>query len=110
MPKKVIGSVGTKASQYKEYTSVLLKEWYMSLPRERNMHVIAREIILDACGISVQVFYDWLAARSPIPIASQHLINQIAGEKVFRLQSDPALKNIRTIWEQRNAVVAHSNG
>ena len=109
MRKKVIGIVGSKVDDYKEYTSTIFKEWYMSLPRERNMHTIAREIIMDACDISVNVFYDWIAGRSAIPVASQHLINQIAGETVFKLPGNPALKNIRSIWQQRNAVAAPSN-
>lgn len=107
--KVIIGQVGSTAASAADYTGTIFKEWYMSLDRKRNLHTTAREIIMDACGISIDTFYNWIGDRVVIPMLARYQINQIAGETVFRVKiPDPEkLSQIRSIWQQReNSPVA----
>ena len=59
------------------------KKWYHSNPKAEIPEI--RRRVIDTCGISVYVFYNWLSGVSPVPVSSQIVINQIAGKKVFEV-------------------------
>ena len=60
--------------------NLLLKEWYDSLGDGKLKF---RDRIINNCGISRAVFYNWYGGISPIPILAQKEIERIAGEKIF---------------------------
>ena len=60
--------------------NLLLKEWYDSLGDGKLKF---RDRIINNCGISRTVFYNWYGGISPIPILAQKEIERIAGEKIF---------------------------
>ena len=61
--------------------NLLLKQWYDGLPKDSYLKV--RDKIIEDCGISRAVFYNWYGGISPIPILAQKEIERIAGEKIF---------------------------
>jgi hypothetical protein len=61
--------------------NLLFKKWYNSLPKDK--YIEARNKVIENCGISYAVFYNWYGGISPIPILAQKEIERIAGEKIF---------------------------
>lgn len=61
--------------------NLLLKQWYDGLPKDTYLSV--RDKIIEECGISRAVFYNWYGGISPIPILAQKEIERIAGKKIF---------------------------
>lgn len=61
--------------------NLLLKHWYDGLPKDTYLSV--RDKIIEECGISRAVFYNWYGGISPIPILAQKEIERIAGKKIF---------------------------
>lgn len=61
--------------------NLLFKEWYDGLPKDKYIEV--RNKVIDNCGISRAVFYNWYGGITPIPILAQKEIERIAGEKIF---------------------------
>lgn len=59
----------------------LFKEWYDGLPKNKGIEM--RNTVIENCGISRAVFYNWYGGISPIPILAQKEIERIAGEKIF---------------------------
>lgn len=86
----------------KPAAACLFKEWYQNLDKQRNLHTIAREIILDACAIDVKTFYLWLDGGQEIPTGSQQIINQVAGERIF-VVSTPEISPPLTLTDVSNS-------
>ena len=55
-----------------------LNDWYQGMPKNKLREV--RKAVVHNCGISNNVFYNWLAGISPIPTSAQIIINDMAGE------------------------------
>lgn len=66
--------------------SALLKEWYYSLSRPRDLHTTARTIICERCNISLRTFYAWISGETEVPHLAKQVINEVAGEKVFDVE------------------------
>lgn len=61
--------------------NLLLKQWYDGLPKDSYLKV--RDKIIEDCGISRAVFYNWYGGISPIPILAQKEIERIAEKEIF---------------------------
>lgn len=59
-----------------------LQEWYSSLPRNQFQRI--REEIIEQCGITRAIFYNWLQGITPIPKHQYPIINQIAGKEIMQ--------------------------
>ncbi len=62
-----------------------LKKHYLSLPRVNNNHLKIRDEIIEACGITQPIFYNWLKGLTPVPKLAQKEIAIILGESVDKL-------------------------
>jgi hypothetical protein len=63
--------------------------WYRSLPSNRIIWY--RDQIIDKCGITQAVFYNWLNGVTAVPKLAQEAIKQIAAEPIqFEDESQPA--------------------
>lgn len=60
--------------------NLLLKEWYDSLGDSKLKF---RDRIINNCGISRAVFYNWYGGISPIPKLAQREIERIAEKEIF---------------------------
>ena len=60
--------------------NLLLKEWYDSLG---DCKLKFRDRIINNCGISRAVFYNWYGGISPIPKLAQREIERIAEKEIF---------------------------
>lgn len=71
---------------------MLFPNWYRSLPS--NKIISYRDEIIEKCGISQAVFYNWLYGKTPVPKLAQDAIIQIAGEPVlFEPEQEPVLES-----------------
>lgn len=61
--------------------NLLLKQWYDGLPKDTYLSV--RDKIIEDCGISRAVFYNWYGGISPIPKLAQREIERIAEKEIF---------------------------
>lgn len=61
--------------------NLLLKQWYDGLPKDTYLSV--RDKIIEECGISRAVFYNWYRGISPIPKLAQREIERIAEKEIF---------------------------
>ena len=60
--------------------NLLLKEWYDSLG---YVKLKFRDRIINNCGISRAVFYNWYCCVTPIPKLAQREIERIAEKEIF---------------------------
>lgn len=61
--------------------NILLKQWYDGLPKDTYLSV--RDKIIEECGISRAVFYNWYCCVTPIPKLAQREIERIAEKEIF---------------------------
>lgn len=59
----------------------LFKEWYDGLPKDKYIEV--RNKVIENCGISRAVFYNWYSGVTPIPKLAQREIERIAEKEIF---------------------------
>lgn len=59
----------------------LFKEWYDGLPKNKGIEM--RNTVIDNCGISRAVFYNWYCCVTPIPKLAQREIERIAEKEIF---------------------------
>lgn len=68
------------------------RNWYRSLP-SNEIHSF-RDKIIDVCGITRPVFYNWLSGITPVPKLAQDAIIEIAGEPIsFEPEQEPAMES-----------------
>lgn len=63
-----------------------LQEWYSSLPRNQFQRI--REEIIEQCGITRAIFYNWLQGITPIPCHLYAVINQIASKEILSQETN----------------------
>ena len=66
--------------------------WYQSQPKNQLRAI--RKAICQSCGISNNVFYNWLAGISPIPVSAQIVINKAAGKDIFEVPETISVEKI----------------
>lgn len=59
-----------------------LSAWYNTLPRNEYRQI--REELIEQCGITRAIFYNWLQGITPIPKHQYPIINQIAGKEIMQ--------------------------
>ncbi len=58
-----------------------LLQWYNTLPK--NDYKRLRNQVIDACGITKTVFYNWLRGTTPLPKLAKKEIERIAEKPIF---------------------------
>ena len=60
----------------------LFKEWYDGLPKNKGIEM--RNKVIENCGISRAVFYNWYSGLTSIPVLAQKEIERIANQEIFK--------------------------
>ena len=60
----------------------LFKEWYDGLPKNKGIEM--RNKVIENCGISRAVFYNWYSSLTAIPVLAQKEIERIANQEIFK--------------------------
>ena len=60
----------------------LFKEWYDGLPKNKGIEM--RNKVIENCGISRAIFYNWYSSLTSIPVLAQKEIERIANQEIFK--------------------------
>lgn len=67
--------------------NILFQEWFYAQPESQRTSI--KNIIIDRCEIAPDTFNNWLYGNSGIRTIYKKIINDIACETVFHIESNP---------------------
>lgn len=70
----------------KEIEQKQLLQWYNTLPK--NDYKRMRNQVIDACGVTKTVFYNWLRGTTPLPKLAKKEIERIAKQTIFSINKE----------------------
>lgn len=69
-----------------------LNKWFYNLPHSKLKE--AKLFIIKQCGINEPTWYRWMSGRTPIPVSSQIVLNQISGKRLFDIPETVSITSI----------------